>query len=121
MNAVTKQTTPTAWRKGWTLHRAVTGVDSYGDPVRTWDMDTPDYTGAEGESSGVCWQIMSREAAVAEFGEAVAGAAQFDLFDDAVALSAFDRCVFAGRVWEVRGVAERSWYRHITLTEVTMQ
>ncbi|MCD8147792.1 MAG: hypothetical protein LUD84_11060 [Clostridiales bacterium] len=121
MKDVTKWVTPTSWRKAWTLHRAVTGVDSYGDPTRTWDMDNADYTGEDDQANGVCWQILSREAAVKEFGESVTGAAQFNIFDATVEISEFDRCVFDGRVWEARGIADRSWFRHITLVEVVFQ
>ena len=45
--------TPCAWRRAWKLYRSVQTVDSRGDPVRKYDMTSPDYTGEDGKSSGV--------------------------------------------------------------------
>lgn len=53
--------TPLTWRRAWQLHRSISSTDSRGDPIRTYNMDTPDYVGAAGASSGVCWQIASAE------------------------------------------------------------
>lgn len=110
--------TPLDWRRSWTLHRAISGTDSLGDPVRSWNMKSPDFTGTEGTASGVSWQIKSSQWAVQEFGEQATGGAAFDLYLSALEIAPFDRCVFGGRVWEVRGVHEWPGYRHITLTEV---
>lgn len=110
--------TPLDWRKGWALHRSISGQDSRGDPVRRYDMTAPDFTGTARTASGVCWQVKSREWAVQEFGEGVTGGAAFDLFLDALEIAPFDRCVFWDTVWEVRGVLPRSNHRHITLVEV---
>lgn len=110
--------TPLAWRKEWTLHRSATSTDSRGNPKRTWDMEHPDFTGAAGAASGVCWQVKSGAWARQELGERASGGATFDLFDSSVTIAPFDRCTFGGSVWEVRSVLLRSDHRHIVLEEV---
>lgn len=102
--------TPLVWRRAWQLHRAVSGADSRGDPIRTYNMDMPDYVGVSGAPSGVCWQINSAEHSVQTCGERSSGTASFVLYDDAVTIEPFDRCVFGGGTWEVKSVTQ--WPRH---------
>lgn len=110
--------TPLSWRRAWALHRAASGMDSRGDPVRTWDMETPDYTGHDGAASGVCWQIGSDDTAVREYGEQPVSTARFVLYDDTVEIAPFDRCVFGGGVWEVRAVTQWLSHRRVDLERV---
>lgn len=110
--------TPLWWRKDWSLYRSILDVDSRGDPVRRYDMEHPDFTGAARTASGVAWHIAGHEATVREYGEDVTAAASFLLELDGLEISAFDRCVFGGKVWEVRGVLERSGFRTVKLVEV---
>lgn len=116
--------TPLAWRKEWTLHRSTASTDSRGNLKRTWDMEHPDFTGAAGAASGVCWQVKSGASVASgawtrqELGERASGGATFDLFDAALAIAPFDRCTFGGSVWEVRAVMPRSDHRHVVLEEV---
>lgn len=110
--------TPLSWRRDWALYRSIEGTDSRGDPVRRYDMENPDFTGTAGTASGVCWQIKSGQWSVEEFGESATGGAAFDLYLSALEIAPFDRCVFGGRLWEVRGVQSWPGHRHITLTEV---
>jgi hypothetical protein len=109
--------TPLRWRKGWALHRGILTTDSRGDPVRRWDMETPDYTGTSKTPTGVCWQVRSGAWTAQELGERAQGGATFDLFTD-LEIAPFDRCVFGGSVWEVREVLPRSNHRHVVLEEV---
>lgn len=109
--------TPLWWRKDWSLYRAQQTTDRNGDPVRSYDMDAPDFTGSAKTASGVAWHITSRRETVQEYGEEAASAASF-LLDLELEIAAFDRCVFGGRLWEVRGVLERSGFRCIHLVEV---
>ena len=110
--------TPMRWRKSWRLHCSTVSQDSRGNPVRTYDMENPDYTGTAGTASGVCWQVRSGAWRAQELGEQAEGGATFDLFTDAPEIRPFDRCVFAGSVWEVRAVLPRSNHRHVVLEEV---
>lgn len=102
--------TPLDWRRAWQLHRAISGTDSRGDPIRTYNMDMPDYVGIAGATSGVCWQIKRAEHSVQTYGERPSGVASFVLYDDAVKIAPFDRCVFGGGTWEVKAVMQ--WPRH---------
>jgi hypothetical protein len=81
-------------------------------------METPDFTGTAGTETGVAWHILSRQATVAEYGEGVTGSAQFLVYGAEPVIAPFDRCVFAGRVWEVRSVLQRGSFRTIRLVEV---
>ena len=109
--------TPIRWRKAWTLHRGMLTTDSRGNPIRRYDMDTPDFVGTAGTASGVCWQVKSGAWTAQELGERAQGGATFDLFSD-LEIAPFDRCVFGGAVWEVRSVLPRSNHRHVVLEEV---
>ena len=109
--------TPLRWRKDWALHRAIPATDSRGNPIRRYDMDTPDFVGTAGTASGVCWQVKSGAWTAQELGERAQGGATFDLFSD-LEIAPFDRCVFGGAVWEVRSVLPRSNHRHVVLEEV---
>lgn len=111
--------TPLAWRQAWQLHRAREEEDSHGDPIRDWDMETPDYTGEAGKSSGVCWQIGSDDNTVREYGEQPVSRAGFVLYDDTVEIAPFDRCVFGGGVWEVRAVTPWLSFRRVELERVS--
>lgn len=110
--------TPLKWRRAWQLHRAMPGLDSHGDPVRTYDMDSPDLVGADGESSGVCWQIGIDNTAVEAYGERPIRSASFVLYDGAVKIAPFDRCVFGDGVWEVTAVTPWLHHRLVTLEAV---
>lgn len=110
--------TPLEWRKAWALHRSISTEDSYGTPARRYNMDAPDYEGAAGTASGVCWQVRTGARVLQELGEQATGGATFDIYDSAVQIEPFDRCVFGGSVWEVRAVLPRSNFRHIVLEEV---
>lgn len=112
------RSTPAGWRKDWALHRAIPATDSRGNPIRRWDMDTPDFVGTAGTASGVCWQVKSRAWTAQELGEQAQGGAAFDLYLDALEISPCDRCVFGGAVWEVRAILPRSNHRHVVLEEV---
>lgn len=114
-----RRSTPLEWRKNWQLFRARQETDRRGDPVRRWNMSEPDYSGKLETASGVAWHIKSHAETVEEYGEAVAAAASFLLDDPAVEISPFDRCVFGGALWEVRGVLVRSAFRTIELVEVS--
>ena len=111
--------TPLTWRRAWQLHRSISSTDSRGDPIRTYNMDTPDYVGAAGASSGVCWQIASAEDTVQTYGERPTGMASFVLYDDTVEIAPFDRCVFGGGTWEVKAVTPWMHYRLIELERVS--
>ena len=111
--------TPLAWRRAWQLHRSISGVDSRGDSIRTYDMDTPDHVGAAGTLTGVCWQINSAENTVQTYGEQSSGTASFVLYDDAVEIAPFDRCVFGGGTWEVTAVTPWMHYRLVELERVS--
>mgnify|MGYP000866506690 FL=1 len=109
--------TPPNWRRAWQLHRSISGADSHGDPVRTYNMTTPDYVGVAGSESGVCWQIGSSESEVQQYGERQVSTASFVLYGD-LEIAPFDRCVFGGGTWEVTAV--NSWLNHrlVELKEV---
>lgn len=110
--------TPLGWRRAWQLHRSIPGTDSHGDPIRTYDMDTPDYIGVAGSESGVCWQIGSNGNEVQQYGERPSSNASFVLYGD-LKIAPFDRCIFGGHTWEVTAVT--SWLNHrlVELKEVT--
>lgn len=110
--------TPFAWRRGWQLHRVREGTDSRGDPVRTWDMDEPDFIGETGSSTGVCWQINDDNNSVQEYGEQPVSTASFILYSE-VEIAPFDRCVFGGGVWEVRAVTPWLHFRRVELERVS--
>ena len=76
--------TPCTWRRAWALYRSIQTTDSRGDPVRKYDMTSPDYTGEAGKASGVCWQITSDGIQVDASGERPARTAAFALYDSAV-------------------------------------
>lgn len=111
--------TPLPWRRAWQLHRARDEEDSRGDPIRTWDMEEPDYVGEAGQPSGVCWQISSDDNMVQEYGEQPVSRASFVLYDDALEIAPFDRCVFGGGVWEVRAVTPWLSFRQVELERVS--
>lgn len=113
------RSTPVEWRKDWQLFRARQETNRRGDPVRRWNMAEPDYSGQADTASGVAWHIKSHAAAVQEYGEDVTAAASFLLDDPSVRICLFDRCVFGGALWEVRGVLVRSAFRMIELVEVS--
>lgn len=113
-----RRETPLAWRKAWALYRSISAEDSYGTPVRRYNMEAPDYEGAAGAASGVCWQVRTGAWVTQELGEQATGGATFDIYDGTVQIEHFDRCVFGGSVWEVRAVLPRSDFRHIVLEEV---
>ena len=106
--------TPCAWRRAWALYRSIQTTDSRGDPVRKYDMTSSDYTGEAGKASGVCWQITSDGIQVDASGERPARTAAFVLYDSAVEIAPFDRCVFDGGTWV------QSWpnHRYVTLEAV---
>lgn len=110
--------TPLVWRRAWQLHRAISAADSRGDPIRAYNMDVPDYTGAAGSPGGVCWQIDGAEHTVQTCGERAAGTASFVLYDDALEIAPFDRCVFGGGTWEVKTVTEWPHHRLVRLERV---
>lgn len=110
--------TPLDWRKGWTLHRSTEWTDERGNPRRSWNMESPDFSGEADTASGVCWQIRNHQWALEQFGEQAQGGAEFDLFLSELEIRAFDRCIFGGCVWEVRSVVEYSNHRHVALVEV---
>lgn len=111
--------TPLSWRKDWALYRSIPGEDSRGNPVRRYDMTTPDFEGKANTASGVAWHIASHEATVQEYGEGVTASASFLLDADGPEIAPFDRCTFGGAVWEVRSVLLRSTFRTIKLVEVS--
>ena len=110
--------TPLNWCRSWNLYRSTQATDSRGDPVCKYDMTSPDYTGEEGKSSGVCWQITSDGIQVDASGERPARTAAFALFDAAVEIAPFDRCAFGGSVWEVKAVQSWPNHRYVTLEAV---
>lgn len=109
--------TPTAWRRAWQLHRSIPGTDSRGDPIRTYNMEEPDYTGVAGTESGVCWQISNSDNEVQTYGERPSATASFVLYGD-LPISVFDRCVFSGGTWEVTAVDQWPHHRYVKLKEV---
>lgn len=110
--------TPCAWRRAWALYRSVQTTDSRGDPVRKYDMTSPDYTGEAGKASGVCWQITSDGIQVDTSGERPTRTAAFVLYDSAVEIAPFDRCIFDGGTWEVKAVQSWPNHRYVTLEAV---
>lgn len=109
-------TTPLTWRKEWKLFRSTVYTDDRGNERRRYSEE-PDHIGEAGTASGVCWQIHSAEWALKEFGEKATGGATFDLFTS-VSIQPFDRCEFAGHIWEVRSVLPRSNHVHVAMVEV---
>lgn len=110
--------TPIKWRKDWQLYRARSGTDSRGNPVRTYDMDSPDFTGTAGTVSGVCWQLSGSNAQTEEMGDRYNLTASFVLYLDALEIAEFDRCSFGGALWEVRKVLQWPNHRQVELVEV---
>lgn len=111
-------TTPMTWRKEWALYRSKRGTDSRGDPVRTYDMEHPDHVGESSGSSGVCWRIGSDSASTEAYGERQTATASFVLYDS-VEIAPHDRCVFGGRLWEVKAVTPKLRHREVRLEEVS--
>lgn len=110
--------TPIKWRRDWALYRAQSGTDSRGNPIRTYDMDNPDFTGTAGNASGVCWQLSGEAANTEELGDKYRLTASFVLYLDALEIAEFDRCIFGGAVWEVRKVLQWPNHRQVELVEV---
>lgn len=110
--------TPLAWRRAWALYRSRQTTDSRGDPIRNYDMTSPDYVGEEGKPSGVCWQITSDSVQVDVAGERLVRTAAFVLYGQTIEIAPFDRCVFGGSVWEVKAVQSWPNHRYVTLEAV---
>ena len=52
-------------------------------------------------------------------GEQPVSRAGFVLYDDALEIAPFDRCVFGGGIWEVRSVTPWLSFRHVELERVS--
>lgn len=119
-------TTPPAWRKGYTLHRRRTRLDSLGETQVFYDMEHPDLTVLDGTENAVCWQDIrvwrnGNPVSSGDFitlnGELPLTVLQGALFSP-LTLSVFDRLVIDGEVYELRKIQRWSDYRWLQLQRV---
>lgn len=113
--------TPLSWRRGFALYRRRLSADSWGNPIAVYRMDAPDFTAADGSADGICWQNvrawqssgrLTSGASSGEAGEQYADVLEGYLFSP-LALSAFDRILLDGALYEIRAIQHWPDYRKL--------
>lgn len=118
--------TPPEWRQGFSLCRRRLEMDSMGDPAAVYDMEHPDLIVEDGAEEAICWQNdqswkssgrLTNGCTQQEMGELPSGVVEGCVFSD-LELTAFDRLVIRGELYEIRNIQHWPGHRMVQLQRI---